>query len=582
MGGKQTGGHLLSIPINGFAAKISQNGTFFLSDLVDEGMTASFYDFFMYIFVNVGLARPGGIMRYLKTAFVLFLCLVVWASATHVAVLETGADPAAKDLVSLSNRQYLTNVLREEAVKQLPAVQNYTIMTRENINAMLPPGKSIEDCEGSCLAETGKNIAADYICQARVGSFDGMLTLSAELYETAGNKLMASFNGRGANLSELLDLIKQKAPDFFRSIKGNSTGFSGVGGIGEVGGAGGFSYGGKKKYIVEIASSPAGAVPTIDGKAVPKCLSTPCKVQVEEGSHRIVMSKDRYDDAEAVVEIKANYQKVGLTLAPNFGFLDVRPVLGGQAANRGKLNIAVDGNRVKETKVLLDPGVHSVRLTHPCYDPAEFKVTIAKNKTEVFDQAMMRGKGGLELNAEYNGEPQAVAVFIDGVESGSTPYSGEIPLCAEVMLKGSGWSEKVDVRAKWHEVVQVTHRLKHAPEGVAMADDTRARANAAYDELDGKQGAGVGESIPANVESEESGVAGKVVLGIGVAASVTGVILAVVGNSNAKDAAETEKFANQDEFNDARDKAKSGQTLRSVGIGLAIVGAVGIGVSFAF
>jgi len=523
-------------------------------------------------------------MRFLNTVFVLLLCFVASTSAAYVAVLETMADASAKDIVSLSNRQYLTNVLREEAVKQLPAVQNYTIMTRENINAMLPPGKSIEDCEGSCLAETGKNIAADYICQARVGRFDGKLTLSAELYETAGNKLMASFNGRGANLSELLDLIKRKAPDFFRSIKGNTTGFSGIGGISEVGSVDEFSYGGKKKYIVEISSSPAGAVPTIDGKADPKCLSTPCKVQVEEGEHRIVVSKERYDDAETIEDVRVNNQKVELTLSPNFGFLDVKPALGKFAANWGKLQITVDGNRVMGTRMLLDPGIHSVRLAHPCYDPVEFKVSIVKNKTEVFDQAMQRGKGGLELNAEYNGEPQAVAVFIDGMESGSTPYSGEVPLCAEVMLKGDGWSEYANVRAKWREVVQVTHRLRHAPDGVAMAeDDTYARANAAYDELDGKESrATAGENIPTNVESEKSGSSRWLVLGIGAAATVTGMVLAIVGNSNAKDAAATEYFANDSEFNDAKNKAQTGQILRGVGIGLAIVGAAGIGISFAF
>ena len=521
-------------------------------------------------------------MRYLKTAFILLLCLVAWASATYVAVLETGVVPAAEEIVSRSDRLYLTNVLREEAVKQLPAVQNYTIMTTENINAMLPPDKSWEDCMDSCVVDMGKYISADYICQARVGSFDGSLTLSAELYETTGNKLMASFNGRGENLSELLGLIKRKAPDFFRSIKGNTTGFSGVGGIGEVGSVEGFSYNGKKKFVVEIASSPAGAVPTIDGRAVPKCLSTPCKVQVEEGSHRFVFSKDRYDDAETVVDIRVNNQKVELALLPNFGFLEVRPVLRGLAANRGGLDIAVDGKRVKETKVQLDLGVHSVRLTHPCYDPVEFKVVIAKNRKEVFDQEMSRGKGGLELNAEYNGEPQAVSVFIDGEEVGSTPYSGEVPLCADVMLKGDGWIEYVDVFARWHKVVHVTHRLRHPPEGVAMEDDIRARADSAYDELDGKEGVRAGERIPANVKSKKTGNERWVVLGVGAVAAVTGVILAVVGNSNAKDAAATEKFASQDEFNDARDKAKSGQMLRSVGIGLAVVGAIGVGISFAF
>ena len=158
----------------------------------------------------------------MKPLFLFFSILCFLASsafATYVAVLETGADGSAKDNVSLSDRQYLTNVLREQAVKELPAVQNYTIMTRENIQQMLPPGKAIEDCEGSCLVETGKNIAADYICQARVGRFGTSLTLSAELYETAGNKLIASFNGRGQNVEELLSLVERKSHDFFGMIR---------------------------------------------------------------------------------------------------------------------------------------------------------------------------------------------------------------------------------------------------------------------------------------------------------------------------------------------------------------------------
>ena len=161
-------------------------------------------------------------MSNFKISICLLLALVASSQASFVAVLETVADQLVKDKVSLADRQYLTNVLREQAVKELPASQNYTIMTRENIMAMLPPGKSIEDCEGNCLAETGKNIAADYVCQARVSSFNGSLTLSAELYETAGNKLIASFNGLGPNQSSLLTLIIQKSPEFFRNVKEDS------------------------------------------------------------------------------------------------------------------------------------------------------------------------------------------------------------------------------------------------------------------------------------------------------------------------------------------------------------------------
>lgn len=332
----------------------------------------------------------------MKPLFLFFsiLCLLATSSfATYVAVLETGADASAKDNVSLSDRQYLTNVLREQAVLELPAVQNYTIMTRENIQQMLPPGKAIEDCEGSCLVETGKNIAADYICQARVGRFGNSLTLSAELYETAGNKLIASFNGRGENVEQLLDLIKQKSPDFFRKIKGNG-GFAGVGGIAEVSNAGSFSYGGKQKFIVEISSTPAGAVPTIDGKAVPKCLSTPCKVQVEEGNHRIVASFDRYEDAETLVDIKSNNQKVELTLTPNFGWLEIKPVLAGDAAKRGVLNVTVDDVRKDDSKIELEAGIHKVLLTHPCYARQNSMSRLRKTRRKFLTRKSLVARAG--------------------------------------------------------------------------------------------------------------------------------------------------------------------------------------------
>ena len=158
-------------------------------------------------------------MKHLFVFLSILLMLATSSFATYVAVLETVADASAKDSVTLSDRQYLTNVLRGEAIKELPAAQGYTIMTRENILQMLPPGKAIEDCEGSCLVETGKNIAADYICQARVGHFGSSLTLSAEFYETAGNKLIASFNGRGENVENLLELIERESPAFLRVVR---------------------------------------------------------------------------------------------------------------------------------------------------------------------------------------------------------------------------------------------------------------------------------------------------------------------------------------------------------------------------
>ena len=119
-------------------------------------------------------------MKNIARLIILVFLLAGVSFAKFVAVLETVGD--GKDGLSLSERQYLTNMLREQAVRELPAELNFTIMTRENILMMLPPGKSIEDCEGSCLAETGKNIAADFVAQARVGKVGSKFAISAELY----------------------------------------------------------------------------------------------------------------------------------------------------------------------------------------------------------------------------------------------------------------------------------------------------------------------------------------------------------------------------------------------------------------
>ena len=149
----------------------------------------------------------------------ILIALILWfalpACATFVAVLET---MSASGVITREEKMYLTDVLRSEAVKALPAEQNYTIMTRENISMMLPPGKVVEECEGSCLVETGKNIAADYVAQGRVGRFANNLTITVELYETSGNKLVGSFSSKAADIETLETEIRQKSQELFSKI----------------------------------------------------------------------------------------------------------------------------------------------------------------------------------------------------------------------------------------------------------------------------------------------------------------------------------------------------------------------------
>ena len=68
-------------------------------------------------------------------SFVLLLC--IHSFAAFVAVLETVSIDKA---ITPAECRFLTDELRAQAGAALPAYMNYTIMTRENINVMLPPG----------------------------------------------------------------------------------------------------------------------------------------------------------------------------------------------------------------------------------------------------------------------------------------------------------------------------------------------------------------------------------------------------------------------------------------------------------
>ena len=157
------------------------------------------------------LIRKGKLM--IRCYFLFFVLLLSQSWAKYVAIVETLSEDST---TTLKERQYLTDVLRSQAIEILPSNQNYTIMTRENIRVMLPPDKSIEDCEGDCLIETGRNISADYVAQARITRFGISLAISVELYETTESKLIASFNGQGKNVYDLLNVIKKQRTFFFR------------------------------------------------------------------------------------------------------------------------------------------------------------------------------------------------------------------------------------------------------------------------------------------------------------------------------------------------------------------------------
>ena len=503
-----------------------------------------------------------------------FLVLAFFAGASfakHVAVLETATD--AKDLLSPSERLYITNTLREEAVKELPPELEYTIMTRENIQEMLPPGKAIEDCEGSCLVETGKNISADFICQARVGKVGSKFSISTEIYETSTSKLVASFNGLGADVEALIEVIMAKSSDFFRKVRGGAKGIIRTG----------FDGAGNQSFAIRVSTNPPGAALSIDGRPVPKCSSTPCQALVESGRHRFLAVLEHYEDAEGSFDITGNGQQVSLDLVPRFGTLVVEPQLNG-GGTLAELEMTLDGSKVKAGKFELDPGVHSVELSHRCYKPESFKVGIYKGKEESFKEALVPVPSGISLSAsKSSGEPLKLPVFVNGNSVGETPYLGSVPLCSKIEIgDGSTRTElKIDLVAgeafDYEYVVpesggkgRVSSRRRGAARGGERSMTTTSITPAK------------GTSIPSNVSTSSStDLIDHAAWLLPVSASLlgAGITLGVLFNNYAE---ECYQSANTENYQEKMDEAKTNQTIRNIGWGMTVLGGIGfaLGVTF--
>jgi hypothetical protein len=412
-------------------------------------------------------------------AVTLLLLLPGSIFAKYMAVLETLSP---KELLTTQERLFLTDILREQAVNILPAEQNWTIMTRENINVMLPPGKTIEECEGSCLAETGKNIAADYVAQARISQFGKSLAITAEVYETASSKLVASYVGKGESVEDIEKIIKEQSPAFFQKARDNA-----LKGIGYVNTNYSFSFQGMQKFIVAITTNPANALPTFDGKANAQCTSTPCSVQLDAGRHRIIVSKERFEDLDTLIDITQNEQKINLNLVPNVGYINIEPQISDEFKNVGSATASINEKKANWGTNEVPPGLYSVRIHHSCHDPIELNVALQKDETKTISDTLKRGIGGLELSVTKKGVPQAVPVFIDGNDAGKTPFVGEVPLCAKIEIENSGKREQIPVDIKWHEIVKTTYEMKEIASAPTKADAARQKADVAYAELDGKK-----------------------------------------------------------------------------------------------
>jgi len=149
--------------------------------------------------------------------FTLLLFAANAFSQKNLAVLEI--NPGSNEVpLAFSEFRHLTDELRTRAREALPRA-NYNVLTRDNIFQLLPPDEEQAKClDEACAVQIGRVIGAEYVTQGIVGNFQGMLTLTVELYESMSGNLLGSFVTESEDARGLLGTIRERAPALFSQL----------------------------------------------------------------------------------------------------------------------------------------------------------------------------------------------------------------------------------------------------------------------------------------------------------------------------------------------------------------------------
>jgi len=158
--------------------------------------------------------------RNLRVVSLILLLLSAFAHSSAVlAVLEIIPSSEVEEELSIDELRLLSDELRRQAVNILPA-NEFNVLTRDGMIALIPADEKEAECLAqSCAVEIGRAIGAEYISSGRIAKFAGRLSLTVELYETMGGRLLGSFLTYGTSIEGLMETIKAESPAMFERAK---------------------------------------------------------------------------------------------------------------------------------------------------------------------------------------------------------------------------------------------------------------------------------------------------------------------------------------------------------------------------
>ena len=97
----------------------------------------------------------------------------------------------------------------------------FTVMTRESMMAMLPPGTDLSKCTAAeCEVDAGRKVGADLVVAGTVGRFSGKLLVRLKLFDTASAALLGQRSAQGSGLEAVRGKLGEEAKALFRVLRG--------------------------------------------------------------------------------------------------------------------------------------------------------------------------------------------------------------------------------------------------------------------------------------------------------------------------------------------------------------------------
>ena len=384
-------------------------------------------------------------MASLKLITLLFWAILISGPAyaeERLAILEfRNIDNA----MSRSEVGYIAEIFRDLGAKI--GRRGLSVMTKENILQLLPPGKSLEQCQGECEVETGRNIGADYVLSGEVRKLPEGLgyRLTAKIHQTRNGSLLSSEIYQGVNFKQLeSDILNSRKKDVFRPIRARviAPDFQEK------------SFGEKaatvqgwdtSSTIVQFNTDPQGAFVEVDGAVI--CQQTPCSKELGLGRHDVAFKMFQFFSLQEELNVLAEMKPVVRKLKPNFSVLVLKtdPAEG--------FDVYLDGKSIGKTPLpptRIDPRPHKLLIKSDRYYEKGIEFKPELGVTREISLKPDPKMGALRIIAkDPNGNDVIAEVTIGEIVMGKTPYQGMLVVGTydiSVAASAGAWKKRHEVK----------------------------------------------------------------------------------------------------------------------------------------